>query len=112
MDITPFVDAAKSHQWLLLCALVTYFLVATAKQGWLSVWVASKLTPTTTPWYALGVGILTTMSGDIVSGKSWQVALQDGALAAFAAILGHQFVIESLRGGREVIPEKKVQPKA
>jgi len=107
MNITPFIQAFQSHQWVLLGALVTGALVALSKQGWVSAWLASKITPAITPYYALLVSILTVGSNDIASGKSWQQAVQDAISAVMVAIVGHELVIEGLRKGKEIIPEKK-----
>ena len=108
MDITPILNAAKAHQWVLFAALITGGLIAASKQGWLSTWIASKLTPTTTPYVALVTGVLTIWVSDVTTGKTWQAAVVDaltnGLIAGLSAIAGHQLVIESLRKGKEIVP--------
>jgi hypothetical protein len=103
-DITPFIDAAKDKKWLLLGALLVGAIITLAKQGWVSDWIAKKLTPTTIPYYALLVSVLATGSADIASGKTWQQAVTDSIVAAFTAIAGHQLIVESVRRGKEFIP--------
>ncbi len=106
MDLTPFITAFVAHQWALFAALIVGLVVALSKQGWLSSWLAAKIPPAVRPWYALAISLLTTGSGDIVSGKTWQAALQDVALTFVTAMMGHQIVIESLRHGVELIKRK------
>jgi len=107
VDITPFVVAVAAHKWLLLSALIVNLAVATAKQGWLSMVIARRLTPAATPYYALLVSVLTAASGDIISGKSWQSAITDSVAICFTAMAAHQFVVESFRKGKELIPATK-----
>jgi hypothetical protein len=106
MDLTPFVAAFQAHQWALFAALLVGAIVALSKQGWLSTWLAAKIPPAVRPWYALGVSLLTTGSGDLIAGKTWQDALQDVALTFVTAMMGHQIVIESIRHGVELIKRK------
>ena len=98
--------AVQGHWWPLLAALVVGALVALAKQGWLSAWLALRLTPTERIWFALLVSALTTGSGDLSAGKSATTALGDVLLTFAVSVLGHQTVIESLRGGREIVPPR------
>lgn len=104
MDITPFIQASKEHKWLLLGALTVGALIAIAKQGWVSDWIASKLTSRSIPFYALLTSALSVGSADIISGKTWQQAVGDSIFAAFTAIASHQMLVESLRKGREFVP--------
>jgi hypothetical protein len=110
MNLQPFIKAYQAHQYMLLGALLVGGLVAFSKQGWFSAWLDKKLTPRLIPYYALLVSLLTVGSTDIVSGKSWQQAAQDVLGALVLAIAGHQLVIESLFSGREIVPQKTVEP--
>lgn len=107
INVQPIMDAATGKHWLLLGALLVGAIVALAKQGWLSTWLATKLSPKALPWVALGLSITGTMSVEIVQGKTWQQAITDGAIIAFAAVFGHQAVIEGARNGKEIVPETR-----
>ncbi len=106
-DLAPILAAEKNHQWLLFAGLVIGAILAFAKQGWVSDFIARKLTAKSLPFYALLVSVLGTASTEIVQGKPWTQALMDSLFAAFAAIGAHQIVIESLRSGREIVPPTK-----
>ncbi len=107
MDLTPFITAIGNRQWILLTGLVIWAIVALAKQGWLSDWIAKKLQPTVIPYYTLVLSVLSVGSTDLVAGKSWQQALSDAVGAVFTAVAAHQFVVESARRGREIVPPTK-----
>jgi len=111
MNLQPFIQAFQSHQWVIFGALVVGALVAFSKQGWLSAWLAKKITPAMTPYYAILVSVLTVGSGDLSSGKSWQQAIQDALSAVMVAIVGHELVIEGFRKGRELVPERAPEEK-
>jgi hypothetical protein len=107
MNPLQIITALTNHQWLLSSGLVLTAVVALAKQGWLSDWVAKKLQPTTIPYYTLLLSVVSVGSADLVAGKTWQQALSDAVGAAFTAIATHQFVVESTRRGREIVPPTK-----
>lgn len=61
------------------------------------------------PWLAVGLGVLGGVVDAFRSGTPWQGAIVEGLLGALAgttAVAGHQLVIESLRGGREMLAGK------
>lgn len=104
MDLQPIFDAISAHRWALVFALVVGALVALMKQGWLGTYVANKLPPAARPWLAVGLGVASLMVADLQAGKSWQQAVFDGISAAMVAIFGHDFIVEGLRKGKEIIP--------
>lgn len=103
-DVTPYVNAFKDKAWLLLGAMIVGLLVTLAKQGWVSNWISTKLTPRSTPYYALLLSALSAGSADIIAGKPLAQAIMDTLFTAFTAVAGHQFVVESIRRGKEFIP--------
>jgi hypothetical protein len=107
MDFQPIYAALIAHDWLVAGALVVPLLVALFKQGWVTRWLAAKLPATALPYLALGLGMLTVGSADVLAGKTWQQALFDGLGAGVLAVFAHQTVIEGARDGKEIIPEKK-----
>ena len=109
MDFNPFIEAAVNHKWVLLGALIIGSLVATAKQGWLGTAMQKQMPPRWIPFLAPLYAALSVGPTEIIGGTAWQVALSDsiGALVSgFLAVLGHELVIEGLRGGKELIPAR------
>ena len=88
-------------------SLVVGAIVATAKQGWLGSWIAKKLPPAALPYLALVLGTLGVASAEIIAGKPVLQALIDGFVAGMGSIVGHDTLVEGMRGGKEIIPEKK-----
>jgi hypothetical protein len=107
MDLTPFINAIKAHQWVLFGALIIFFLVGLTKQGWFSAWLAVRLPSRFLPYYALVISCLTLGSSEVIAGKGWQTALSDCFMAVVAAIVTHQITIEGWRGGKEIVPATK-----
>jgi hypothetical protein len=104
MDLTPLLAALVAHQWTILAALSINLFIALAKQGWFSTWVASKLPASILPFVAVALGSLGAVATDLLQGLPWNTSLLAGVSAAFAAIVGHQIVNESMRKGVELIP--------
>lgn len=96
--------AFKTHAWLLGGALVTNLLLAFAKQGWFSTWLALKIPSRYLPFIATGLGVLGTMAAEVIAGGGWQKALADGLGAAMGAVFGHQAIVEAARDGKELVP--------
>lgn len=96
--------AWNGHAYVLVAALVVAALVAIAKQGWASAWLASHLPSKSLPFLAMALGILATAAAQIQAGVPWLQALINGILAGALATAGHQAVIESMRGGKEIVP--------
>lgn len=108
MDLTPLVNAIRDKHWALLTGLIVFVVVGFAKQGWFSAWVATKLTAQSTQCFALSLSLLTTVSGDLINGRTWQTAIMDAVIAFMVAISSHQVIIENLRKGEEIIrPTRK-----
>jgi hypothetical protein len=105
--LTSIQAAVAGKQWILLAAILVGAVVAAAKQGWLSAWLAKKLPPSALPYLAIGLGVLGTAATAVVSGKPLAQALVDGFSAGMAAIVGHETLVEGIRGGKELLPEKK-----
>lgn len=110
MDISAVLAAFAGKQWVLLVALLVGGLVAAAKQGWLSTWLADKLPKPALPYLATALSMLGVAASEVIGGQSLNRALIDGIQAGMLAVFGHEAIIESLRKGKEIIPEKKVSP--
>lgn len=106
MIVAAFYDF-KSHQVLLGAGVIVMLFVGLSKQGWLSAKLQSLLPASLLPWYTLAISMLATWSTEVTQGTSWSQAILDALKLAMAAIFTHQLVIESMRGGKELIPERK-----
>jgi|SRR5580700_3458352 hypothetical protein len=102
--------AIAGHQWVLVVALVVGLLVALAKQGWASMWLANHLPPAALPYVAIVLGFLGSAATQVESGVVWKTALVNGFSAAMLAVFGHETVIEGLRGGKEIVPKAPWHP--
>jgi len=99
MDPKALLALAQQHKWFALAALVIGLVVRLLKSdGPIPINVPAKYRA----WLAVGLGIVAGVLDMIGAGTAWKEALLGGILAAFAAISGHQLVVESLRSGREV----------
>ena len=104
--LPALVAAVQTHAWTMVAALVVGALIAFCKQGWASKWLDAKLTPAVIPWVSYALTFLSAAAADVIAGQPWPAALQAAFLAGFVPMVGHQFVIESLRGGKEIVPQK------
>lgn len=98
-DLTTLLDAAGSGKWILFAALIVGLLVRLLKSN---PTLAEKVPARARPFLAVGLGIVSGVLTKVVSGTTWRVAIIGGVAAGAFAILGHQFVIEGIRNGKEI----------
>jgi hypothetical protein len=112
LDVGPLIDALVGLKWSAAGAIAIGLVVALAKQGWFSQFIASKLPPVAIPYVAVVLGSLGMVSTQVLAGKPWLPALGAGILAGVLSVFGHETLIEGVRKGKEIIPEyvKKVAP--
>lgn len=96
--------AYQAHAYVMLGALAIGALVAFAKQGWLSVWLATRIPARYLPVLAVALGVLGTASTSLISGRPLLQAVLDGLASAMVAVFGHQVVVEGFRRGKEIVP--------
>lgn len=106
MNLAAVLAALQGKQWVLLAALLVGAVVALAKQGWLSVWLAAKLPKAALPWLAVTLGVLGLSSAEIAAGTPWPKAVMDGLSSGLAAVFAHQTIVEGVRKGVEIVPPK------
>lgn len=106
-QMQQLLDAWKAfgaHSYILAAAILVGLLVSASKMGWLSAFIATRIPASARPWVAVALGIAGTVSTEVQAGRSWKLAVLDGVYAAAIAVLGHQTVVEGMRGGREILP--------
>jgi hypothetical protein len=103
-QVAPLLAALKDHRYAFAGAVLVNVLVTVAKQGWFSNAVASKLPARYLPFVAVGLGVLSVSSTEVIAGMPWTQALFDGLAAGVTAVFGHQAVVEASRNGKEVVP--------
>jgi len=99
MDPQIIVTLVKNHAWWALAALVIGFAVRVLKDD---TSIPVTIPPRARIWIALVGGVVAGSCQRLATGASWKDALMWGLSAALAAILGHEFVIESARNGKEI----------
>jgi len=93
------ISLVRDQRWLALAALVIGLVVRLLKSDGPIPW---NLPARFRPWLAVGLGIVASCVDKVATGTPWRASIAAGLVAAFAAISGHQLLVESLRGGREI----------
>ena len=107
MNLNDLFAALRGGQWVFAGALFVGGFVALSKQGWLGSYIAKKLPPSALPYFSVTLGVVGLSATEIVSGKPLWPAIVDGIQAGILAVFGHETVVEGMRGGKELVPEKK-----
>lgn len=106
MDLNALFVALRGNQWVLAGALVVGGVVALLKQGWAGPWIAKKLPPAALPYLAVALGAVGLSATEVIAGKPVGAALVDGIQAGILAVFGHEVLVEGMRSGKELVPEK------
>lgn len=99
MDPQVIFDLVKNHAWWALAALLIGIAVRVMKDDTI---FPITIPPRVRVYVALVGGIVAGSCQRLATGASWKDALLWGLSAAITAILGHEFVIESARNGKEI----------
>jgi hypothetical protein len=82
MDLNMFLDAIAQHHWPVVAGTVISFLVYVANRYGLKDKIGAKYVP----WVAAGLGILSSIGTQLLSGGSnWQNSVSQGLAAGLAA---------------------------
>jgi hypothetical protein len=92
---------ALEHKWLAASTILIGLVVRLLKSPRVP-WPFDQIPPKARPLVAIVLGALSSAIEHVVQGTPWKEALASGLFSAALAVLGHQVVIEWLRGGREV----------
>ena len=102
LDLNQFVSLLLSHSWIALAALMIGAIVAVLKGSTPLPEIPAKYRP----WLALGLGVVAGVLKSVSTGTPIAQAILSGLEAGMTAIVGHETLIESARGGKELIPSR------
>lgn len=98
--ITQLVALMQAHKWLPVAALVIGALVRFAKSDVpIPFWNVPAKYRT---WLAMGLGVVYGVFQSVIGGTPLVTALLQGLAAAMMAIVGHEAIVEGVRGGRDI----------
>lgn len=107
--LDQLLSALAAHQWPMVVGILVYVVVALAKQGHLSTWLAAHVPSAYQPLLAFLLAQASTATVAIVSGSPWSTAVLQAVEATAYAIMTHEVVIESARKGKELVkPSAKI----
>ena len=102
------LQAVAGHAWIVAAGVGVYLLVALAKQGWLSTWLAKKVPSAYQPLFALLLTQVGAISLAAAQKQPILPAVFQALEAVGIAVLTHQVVIEGARSGKELVPARKL----
>ncbi|WP_394844032.1 DUF4231 domain-containing protein [Pendulispora brunnea] len=105
-SLDELLTLAAQGKWIVVGAIVIGAIVRLLKSDTPLPTVPSQWRP----WLALGLGAVAGILQAVAAGTPWQKALIDGLVSALTAIAGHDLLIESLRGGREIGSDRAPVP--
>jgi len=106
MNIQDLTNLALQHKWIAVSALVIGAFVRLLKSdGPIPINVPARWRPV----LALVLGLASAALAQVANGTPWRRALTEGLLAGVIAIVGHDVLVEGVRGGKE-IPMGKAAP--
>jgi hypothetical protein len=86
-----------------LLALLIHLIVRALKAGRFDRWLPARWRPLAALW----LGAVACVLDAVVAGTPWQQAVLTALVAVAMAVLGHDTVIEAVRGGKEIGKKKK-----
>lgn len=104
-EIQELAGLIVEHKWTAAAAIVIGLLVRLSKEGKLAA-LTTKLNPRHRSWVAIGLGAASVVVDSLGRGTKCSQALLSGFISACIAIAGHELLIESLRGGKELLSPK------
>jgi uncharacterized protein (DUF697 family) len=93
--------------WVAAAALVVGAFVRLLKSDMLTIALANFGLPPipkrVLPWVSLALGVAAAVLDVKLMGTDWPTAIAKGLVAALTATTGHELVVESMRGGKEIL---------
>ena len=109
---TPDADSAAlgtfltslllTQKWTVVAAMVVYALIRIAKSDKIPFSIPARLRP----WVSIALGIVYGGLQSVIRGTGWGEAFLAAAITGLGPVMGHEFVVESLRNGKELFPPK------
>lgn len=96
-DIALLIEQRK---WVPLAAVVIFLVTRLLKSD---TKIPIDIPPRVRIWVVFGLGIASGVLEHVIAGKTWTSALIGGAVSAVLAVVGHESIIASLRGGKELV---------
>lgn len=100
MELQSILDLIERHQWVGLAAVIIGLVVRLMKDD--TRFPPLSIPPRWRPWVALALGVVSGVLQAASTGTPWKDALLGGVVSACTAIAGHDTIVNSLRGGRDV----------
>jgi hypothetical protein len=100
--MTPeqLADLIAQGKWIAVLAFVVGLFVRLSKED--VTWFKINVPAQYRAWAAIVLGIVGGVIDKVAAGTAWVPAILAGLLAAVTAIMGHELVVEGIRGGREI----------
>ncbi len=98
MNADTITALIKAHAWLPLAALAIGLGVRLLKSD---TKIPIDIPPQYRVWFAVILGIVAGVLDKAANGTPWKDAIIGGLSATALAVLGHNIVIDSARGGKE-----------
>lgn len=99
MDAATLIILCKAHAWLPLSAFGIGLVVRLLKSDTV---LPINIPPKYRLWLALGLGVVAGVLDKAAQGIDWPTAIVGGLVAGGMAVIGHDGIVESLRGGKEI----------
>lgn len=100
MDPQQLSDLIVQKKWIALMALIIGLIVRLLKSD---TKIPIDIPPQYRVWLALGLAPIAGAFTKWAAGTTWTTAMVEGFVAAVFAIVGHNVVIDSMRGGKEFV---------
>lgn len=106
IDVQQFAQLAAEGRWFLALSLLVGFLVRLLKDDGAVKWFPATIPAAWRAPAALALGVVMATLRLTGNGMAWWPAIlagiAEGLTAGSSAVAGHQVLVESLRGGREL----------
>lgn len=110
-DIDTVLSLVRGHNWIAIAAILDGLLIRLSKDDRYVRFFPVAIAPKWRPWFALAVGVVEgCVAIKLLSHGAWSEAIFGGFSAGVTAITGHELVVESLRGGRDLFVPKAPPP--
>lgn len=99
IDPDQLAGLIDQRKWVPLAAVVIGFVVRLLKSD---TKIPITIPPRARIFIVFGLGVASSVLEKVVEGKTWTSALVGGAVSVAMAVLLHETVIASIRGGKEI----------